>query len=206
MNSVFLANSVLLLTLTYNLDLEKGYVLNAVSLYQKPNVNAKTTLSYLATVHVQSAFDVVQHLILHDKTLDRNIHPDLWFVIKDLYSGLTSKVKWQGELSDSFNILQGVRQGGILSTHLYKIFVEDLLVELEKKTGFSLGDIYCGTPTCADDIALISSNPAELQIMLNTIGRYANQHHYNITQQNRKSSATDLQRITEQTPGTYQII
>ena len=68
-----------------------------------------------------------------------------------------------------------------MSTHLYKIFVEDLLVELEKNaTGFSLGDIYCGTPTCADDIALISSDPAELQIMLNTIGRYANQHHYNI--------------------------
>ncbi|VDI63306.1 Hypothetical predicted protein [Mytilus galloprovincialis] len=89
-------------------------------------------------------------------------------------------IRRQGELSDSFNILQGVRQGGILSTNLYKIFVEDLLVELEKNAiGFSLGDIYCGTPTC-DDIALISSNPAELQIMLNTIGRYANQHHCNI--------------------------
>ena len=37
-------------------------------------------------------------------------------IVKDMYAGLTSKVKWIGELSESFKILQGVRQGGILST------------------------------------------------------------------------------------------
>jgi hypothetical protein len=102
---------------------------------------------------VQSAFDVVQHKILLDKLIDQSIHPTLWLIIKDLYSGLTSKVKWAGELSESFDILQGVRQVGILSTHLYKIFVQDLLLELESQClGFQLRDIYIGTPTCADDI------------------------------------------------------
>jgi hypothetical protein len=66
---------------------------------------------------VQSAFDVVQHKIRLDKLIDQPIHPTLWLIIKDLYSGLTNKVKWDGELSESFDILQGVRQGGILSTH-----------------------------------------------------------------------------------------
>ena len=33
--------------------------------------------------------------------------------MKDMYTGLTSRVKWLGELSDSFRILQGVRQGGL---------------------------------------------------------------------------------------------
>ncbi|CAC5370461.1 unnamed protein product [Mytilus coruscus] len=118
---------------------------------------------YLATVDVQSAFDVVQHTILLDKLLDRGTHPDIWLLIKDFYSGLTSKVKWQGEFSESFNIQQGVRQGGILSTHLYEIFVEDLLKELEENSlGFILGTIYCGAPICADDVALLSSNPEEL--------------------------------------------
>ena len=66
------------------------------------------------------------------------------------------QVKWAGELSESFDILQGVRQEGILSTHLYKIFVQDLLLELESQClGFQLGDIYIGTSTCADDIAFM---------------------------------------------------
>ena len=85
----------------------------------------------IGILDVQSAFDVVQHKIMLDKLIDQSIHPTLWLIIKDLYSGLTSKVKWAGELSESFDILQGVRQGGILSTHLYKIFVQDLLLELE---------------------------------------------------------------------------
>ncbi|CAC5415670.1 unnamed protein product [Mytilus coruscus] len=192
MKYVFLASSALLLTLTFNLDL---FPLIASLIISECKCDQKNYSLYLATVDVQTAFDVVQHLILRDKLLERNIHPDLWLAIKDLYSGLTTKVKRQGELSDSFNILKGVRQGGILSTHLYKIFVEVLLVELgQNSIGFSLENIYCGTPTCADDIALLSSNPSELQIMLNSIGRYANQ----------KSSAMDPLRITAQTHGIYQ--
>ena len=39
---------------------------------------------------------------------------DLWNIVDQLYSDMSSKVKWQGELSESFPILQGVRQGRIL--------------------------------------------------------------------------------------------
>ncbi|VDI68691.1 Hypothetical predicted protein [Mytilus galloprovincialis] len=53
---------------------------------------------YLATVDVQSAFDVVQHTILLDKLLDRGTHPDIWLLIKDFYSGHTSKVKMAGRI------------------------------------------------------------------------------------------------------------
>ncbi|CAC5361724.1 unnamed protein product [Mytilus coruscus] len=85
------------------------------------------------------------------------------------------------EASTPFNIKQGVRQAGILSTHLYKVFVQDLLVELEENAlGYHLGNVFAGTPTCADDIAFISNNENELQIMLNVLSRYANEHHYTI--------------------------
>ena len=135
----------------------------------------------IAIMDVQSAFDVVQHRIMLDKLIDRNVHPTLWMIIKDLYDGLTTKVKWMDGLSESFPILQGVRQGGILSTHLYKMFVEDLLIELENNCiGFSLGNIYVGTPTCADDIAFIESDNRNLQLMFNVLDRYAKQHHYKI--------------------------
>ena len=98
-----------------------------------------------------------------------------------MYEGLTTKVKWMGGLSDSFQVKQGVRQGGVLSTHLYKLFVQDLLLELEHNAiGLHLGNIYVGTPTCADDVAFLESDRDKLQIMLNIISRYAKQHHYNI--------------------------
>lgn len=134
---------------------------------------------YLATLDAQKAFDVVDHTILLDKLYHHKVHPDLWLLVKNLYEGLTSRVKWMGELSDSFRIQQGVRQGGILSTELYKAYVNCLLQELEQnRVGLHIGTVYAGCPTCADDVAMLSDNPEELQLMLNIAQRYSKQHRY----------------------------
>ena len=59
----------------------------------------------MGIMDVQSAFDVVQHKILLDKLLGEQIHPILRTLIKDMYSGLTTRVKWLGELGESFPVL-----------------------------------------------------------------------------------------------------
>jgi hypothetical protein len=136
---------------------------------------------FIGLFDVQSAFDVVQHIILMDKLFNQKIPLALWSIIDDMYSGLTTRVKWKGELSNTYPVWQGVRQGRLLSTHLYKIFVQDLLLELEENSlGYHLGNVYIGTPTCADDVAIIERDSNNLQIMINVISRYAKQHHYKI--------------------------
>ena len=82
---------------------------------------------FMATLDSQKAFEVINHSILLDKLFDKDINDKVWLVIKDLYQDVSSKVKWVGGLSDSFPMNQGVRQGGILSTHLYKIYIDELL-------------------------------------------------------------------------------
>ena len=59
-----------------------------------------------------------------DKLIHKGTHKDIWQVVKNLYKGLTSKVKWLGECRESFPIKQGVKQGGMFSTHLYKVFID----------------------------------------------------------------------------------
>jgi hypothetical protein len=84
-------------------------------------------------------------------------HP-LCTVVKNLYTGLVSKVKWKGNTSNSFQIHQGVRQGGILSPFLYKLYVNNLLEDLKTHSlGFKIGTTYVGCPTYADDKAFMSS-------------------------------------------------
>ena len=131
---------------------------------------------FLVTLDSQKAFDVVNHTILLDKLYEIGVHPALWTIVKDLYSGLTSKVKWIGDLSDKFGIHQGVRQGGILSPFLYKTYINPCLMELkEHKIGLLIGTTYCGCPTCADDLALLSECENELQIMSNVVKRHSRQ-------------------------------
>ncbi|VDI19044.1 Hypothetical predicted protein [Mytilus galloprovincialis] len=65
---------------------------------------------FLATLDSQKAFDVVHHMILMEK-LFYELPPDIWRVVQDLYTNMSSKIKWNSHLSKQFSIKQGVRQG-----------------------------------------------------------------------------------------------
>ncbi|MCG7878106.1 MAG: reverse transcriptase family protein, partial [Candidatus Thiodiazotropha endolucinida] len=146
---------------------------------------------FLVTLDSRKAFDVVNHVILLDKLYDTGVHPTLWSIVNDMYKGLTSRVKWQGQFSNRFNILQGVRQGAILSPFLYKTYINPCLVELkENRLGLCIGTVYCGCPTCADDLAMLSNCENELQLMSNVVKRNARQ--YRVTIHPDKSNAVML--------------
>ena len=67
---------------------------------------------YVATLDVQKAFDVVNHELLLRKLYLDGIRGNDWLLVQDLYSDMTSAVKWGGHLSSPFSKRQGVRQGG----------------------------------------------------------------------------------------------
>ena len=81
----------------------------------------------------------------------------------------------------------GVRQGGVWSPTAYKIFINPLLDTLERnQLGAYLGIHYCGTPTVADDVTLISNDPYELQSMIDIQTSHANSKRYLISELTRQ--------------------
>ena len=105
---------------------------------------------HIAALDNQKAFDVVSHPILMKMLYLQGINNHLWQVIRSMYSGLTARVKWEGEFSQTFSVLQGVCQGGMLSTHFYKAYLNDSLLELETRAlGKFIGILYMGCPTVA---------------------------------------------------------
>lgn len=81
----------------------------------------------IALLDAKAAFDTVDHNLLDRKLFLAGVQGKTWVAIRDLSKDACTQVKWRSDTSDSFSIQQGVRQGGILSTELYKIFVNDLL-------------------------------------------------------------------------------
>ena len=87
---------------------------------------------------------------------------------------MSSQVKWSGYTSKNFNIKQGVRQGGVLSTGMYKSYINDLPLGLEKRgLCLTIGLEYYDSPLCADDIVLMSTDDAEIQTMLDIACKYS---------------------------------
>ena len=82
---------------------------------------------YLALLDAKSAFDVVVLSILFRKLYMLGINPATWTVVDELHRNTRSCVKWNDCISDEINVQQGVKQGGLLSADLYKLYIEDLL-------------------------------------------------------------------------------
>jgi hypothetical protein len=66
---------------------------------------------------------------------------------------------------------------GILSTDLYKLYINPLLDRLEtSRLGLKIGNISVSNTACADDITLISEIPDEAQILVNMATDFAFKH------------------------------
>ncbi len=139
--------------------------------------------AYIALLHVRKAFDTVWHQGLFVKLHQKGIPPRIWHILNNWYSSSSSSVLQGGAHSRSFPILQGVRQGAILSLLLYSIFVDDPLDQLQHSgLGSRIGpsNTFIGAQVFEDDLALIASSPEELQAMLNTLSNYATQWRYQL--------------------------
>ena len=154
---------------------------------------ARATKNPLATASedARKAFDVVNHNLLKIKLFNANIPRKIWRLVDDLYTGGTEQFRYKNALSDPYTILQGVKQGGVDSPVLYKHYIYDMLQKLEDDNlALSIGPIYLGSPTCADDVRLLSNNRlgSELQLMLGVTKGYSKRHGYEIHP--TKSTAT----------------
>lgn len=90
--------------------------------------NTDSNLStYIAFLDAKSAFDVVCHTSLMRKLFHIGTEGKTWNLINSLHRNARSMFKWDGMISISSAIQQGVRQGGILSTDMYKVFINKLL-------------------------------------------------------------------------------
>jgi len=129
---------------------------------------------YLALLDAKSAFDVVDIDILMRKLFLLGVQPSTWKIIDELHQNTKTCVKWKQQTSETFSSHQGVKQGGLLSAELYKLYIEDLLKTFENsKLGCHIGTLTINAIACADDIALVCDNPYDLQIHVNQAVNYS---------------------------------
>ena len=112
----------------------KSSAVNAALILSEAKNEGKDTHTplRLVTLDACKAFDVVWQDSLLRKMFNTGVQGNLWWSVRNLYAGAQSVVKWNGKVSSPFEIKQGVRQGGILSTLHYKLFSNDLLLLLRK--------------------------------------------------------------------------
>ena len=85
---------------------------------------------------MKKAFDLVKHSLLFKKLIDRKLPPVYLRLLIYMYSHQTAKVRWNGNLSERFPILNGVKQGAVLSATLFCVYIDDLIKKTKTKSGW----------------------------------------------------------------------
>ena len=112
---------------------------------------------------VKSTFDVVVHENLMRKLYHNGVGGLNWLSINSLHQESLTSVKWQGQLSESYVNEQEVRQGGVLSTDLFKVHDNGLLDRVQHfGRGAKIGKIVIEAPACADDPTYLSNDAESL--------------------------------------------
>ena len=95
--------------------------------------------------------------------------------------GGTASVELNGCRSRVWNITRGVRQGGVLSAHLFGIYVDEILQEMNKQNhGCYLDLTKMNSQAYADDFAIYCPTAGGLRVLLSKFSELSQQHELEI--------------------------
>lgn len=129
---------------------------------------------YSASLDLSKAFDKVNFHTLFIKLANRGAPAHIVNFIAFWYLNQSSVVKWDGHVSEPFGITNGVRQGGLLSPGLFKLYIDDLLVELSSiPVGCYIGGTNINCIAYADDLIILAPSRFGLQRLLDVCSEWA---------------------------------
>ena len=129
-------------------------------------ITSKYGKVYSCFVDLSQAFDRVDHFILGEKLLDKDIPCNLINILMSYLRNQTASVSWNNCFSNFRYIEFGVRQGGILSPFLFNFYINNILERLSVlDEGCMFGLSRVNVIAYADDVVLISNNLHSLDII-----------------------------------------
>ena len=133
---------------------------------------AKKTGRTMHTLHVDlsKAYNRVSRKRLWTILFKSGVKGKLWLALMSTYSKSSEYIKLRSRPWTELDLINGLRQGSVLSPLLFIISMDALLEALQKTgTGFPVGNITIPGLAYVDDLQLIAMSEEELHIQLHTL-------------------------------------
>ena len=87
----------------------------------------------VCSLDVSKAFDRVNHFALLGKLMVRRVPVNIVALLLNWFSNSYAMVSWAGVISGCLPLRAGVRQGGVLSPILFSVYIDCVILALQKK-------------------------------------------------------------------------
>ena len=126
------------------------------------------------------AFDMCNFSILFEKLHEKNLPAIVLRSLIFIYEEQTAWVSWGSARSAQFRVVNGTRQGSVLSPALFSVYVDDLLLQLRKSSvGCYIGDMFFGAAGYADDIILLAPCRSAMSEMVKICENFGKENNLN---------------------------
>jgi exonuclease III len=162
---------------SYQFGFKSGHSTGLCTNTMKKTIDYYTGLGsyvFVCFVDFSKAFDKVNYWKLFNKLLDDDIDSSIVSFLAVWYSNQQSCIRWKNTVSDSFNIGNGTRQGGLLSPYFFTRYIRELICAIaHSNIGCSIGGMSCNILAYADDIVLLAPSWRALQSLIDLLAIYA---------------------------------
>ena len=147
---------------------------------------------FTCSLDASKAFDRVNHRTLFKKLDARGVPGYILRILIYWYKNQDMCIRWGDAYSAKFKVTNGVRQGGILSPHLFNVYVDEMSEELNKcNVGCNINEHLINHIMYADDLVPISPSSAGLSQLLHECEKFGTRHDLKY---NAKKSAVMIYR------------
>ena len=173
----------------------RDHLVNLITLIQKHNDhNIDLRICF---IDYSKAFDCVSHKKMWKTLKDMNFDSKLILLLESLYNEQKAVVRLENCNTESFDVGKGVRQGCILSPHLFSLYTEDIMRSVTNdKRSDSYNEVIINGQKLrdlryADDTALLSTTEEGLKTLVEATKEHSESKHLMLNIKKTKIMDTD---------------
>ena len=125
------------------------------------------SLAFCSFLDASKAFDRIHYVKLFKLLVKRDFPAHIIRLLINMYTNSSICVSWCGISTSFFSVVNGVKQGAVLSPILFCLYLDDLLLLLSQ-SGFGcyMGRFFVGALAYADDLVLVAPTASAMRKML----------------------------------------
>ena len=133
----------------------------------------KKSDTFCCYIDVKKAFDSVNRKCLRYKMLSMGINGKIYQALNSLYDNYRCTVRINNMYTEHFDIPNGLKQGCVVSPTFFKIYINDLVTDINNhEAGITIDNRNISMLMFADDIVLLAPTEDKLQEMLDIVNNW----------------------------------